>query len=265
MSDLNAVQIEVLNHFFNNGGYVLDFSTPSFNDFTLRSVNISLCSKYGLSKGKSLREFFINGDTHLVGKLIGDLLDYYDQLIVINPIFRKSDDLFIRCKEIQQSLKTGVSLRNQINNLQNQFDSEYMVTQIKTMESSIDSNPTDAIGKAKELLESCLITILKNEKIEIDKNWDLPHLSHETCKLLMLTPEDFPLENPTSDTIRRILGNFANITKCLAELRNPHGSGHGKEADYKALSPRHAQLAVGSSVTAVQFIWDTYMEQIKNK
>ena len=264
MSDLKAVEIEMLDHFFNNGGYVLDFSTAKFDGFTLRSVGIALCEKYGLSKGKSLRKYFQCGDTYHVGKLIGDLFEYYEDLILISPSQKKDDGLFIKCKDIQKNIKTGAPLRKQIDKLQNQFDSKYMLTQIKTMESSIDINPIDAIGKAKELLESCLITILNKKNIEINKDWDLPRLSHETCKLLKLTPEDFPKEKMTSDTIRRILGNFANITSGLAELRNPHGSGHGKEADYKSLSPRHARLAVGSSVTAVQFIWDTYLEQQKN-
>ena len=39
---------------FNRGGYVLDFTTPDFNAFTLDSVGVALCQKYNLSKGKSL-------------------------------------------------------------------------------------------------------------------------------------------------------------------------------------------------------------------
>ena len=31
---------------FNRGGYVLDFTTPDFNAFTLDSVGVALCQKY---------------------------------------------------------------------------------------------------------------------------------------------------------------------------------------------------------------------------
>ena len=44
----------------------------------------------------------------------------------------------------------------------------------------------------------------------------------------------------------------------LAEIRNPFGSGHGKSASYQGLEIRHAKLAVGSSITFVDFIWSTY-------
>ena len=39
----------------------------------------------------------------------------------------------------------------------------------------------------------------------------------------------------------------------MAELRNSYGSGHGKDAKFKGLSPRHARLAVGDGVIVVHF------------
>ncbi|MHC5269737.1 hypothetical protein ACYSNO_11210 [Enterococcus sp. LJL98] len=40
--------------FFNNGGYVLDFSNATFDDFTVQSVGVAIQEKYGQSKAKSL-------------------------------------------------------------------------------------------------------------------------------------------------------------------------------------------------------------------
>lgn len=42
-----------------------------------------------------------------------------------------------------------------------------------------------------------------------------------------------------------------------------YGSGHGKPASYKGLEERHAKLAVGSSITLVEFLWCTH-ERTKN-
>ena len=260
MSSLSANEIELLNRFFNKGGYVFDFSTDDFDDFTLRSIGIPLCEKFGLSKGKSLRKFFQDNEDKLVRSLLLDLLEYYESFILPNETQRGIDS-FIDCQEIADSLQMkSASGKSNDNSLPN-FNTEYMISQIQTMQAAIESNPIDAIGKAKELLESCLITILNNEEIEIDKGWDLPRLSKETCKLLKLTPDDIPEERKASETIRRILGNLSSITTGIAELRNPHGSGHGKDVKYKGLSPRHACLAVGAATTAVQFIWETYQEQ----
>ena len=64
---------------FNRGGYVLDFSTADFDRFTDSSVGVALCSRYGLSKGKSLIEFCNEAEENDVLKLFSDLIEYYAQ------------------------------------------------------------------------------------------------------------------------------------------------------------------------------------------
>jgi hypothetical protein len=78
---------------------------------------------------------------------------------------------------------------------------------------------------------------------------------------LKLTPDDIDDSIRASEIIKKILGNLGAICGGMAELRNDYGSGHGKEADYKGLSPRHARLAVGASATTVYFLWETFLEQ----
>ena len=63
---------------FNRGGYVLDFTTPDFNAFTLDSVGVALCQKYNLSKGKSLIAYIDEASDDKVFKLFADLLRYYE-------------------------------------------------------------------------------------------------------------------------------------------------------------------------------------------
>ena len=57
MAVLSYIERDSVSRLFNNGGYVLDFSTDDFNRFTIDSVGFPLCEKYGLSKGKSLMAF----------------------------------------------------------------------------------------------------------------------------------------------------------------------------------------------------------------
>lgn len=52
-----------------------------------------------------------------------------------------------------------------------------------------ESDPTEAIGKSKELIESCCKTILGKMQISADKNWDLNNLVKETMKALSITTE----------------------------------------------------------------------------
>lgn len=154
-------------------------------------------------------------------------------------------------------------IEKQAESLVEKFDSEYITTQLKYLDSAIETNPDEAIGKAKELLESCCKTILDEKGVVIDKNWDVPRLTKEACKVLNLTPDDIADTAKASDIIKRILGNLSTISQGMAELRNSYGSGHGKTAKFRGLSPRHARLAVGAAVTAVHFIWETYEEQQK--
>lgn len=55
-----------------------------------------------------------------------------------------------------------------------------------------------------------------------------------------------------------MLGGLSSIAGGIAELRNPYGTGHGKDDGFRGLSPRHSKLAVGASVTLVEYLWDAH-------
>ena len=65
---------------FNRSGQVLDFTTADFDAFTMESVGVAVCSKYGLSKGKSLVKFITESSEEDANKLLLDLLRYYEDL-----------------------------------------------------------------------------------------------------------------------------------------------------------------------------------------
>lgn len=71
------IEKRYLDELFNRDGYVLDFSTNDFDEFTFQSIGLRLCEKYHLSKGKSLREFTNEGDYYKIAKLYKDLLEFY--------------------------------------------------------------------------------------------------------------------------------------------------------------------------------------------
>ena len=75
---------------------------------------------------------------------------------------------------------------------------------------------------------------------------------------LNLLPSNVQSTDRGADAIKAVLGNLRAIPTKLAEIRNPFGSGHGKSASFQGLEVRHAKLAVGSSITFVDFIWSTY-------
>lgn len=272
MSTLTYIEKDTFLKLFNRGGYVLDFSTKAFNRFTEKSIGVALCDKYGLPKGESLTEYITNdADEEKVIKLLKDLLDYYKENYENEYMYDSSEDVFTsqyieyyatlyrKCQSyIERALNVTTPLAGNAVQLQKRFSSEYLSKQIELMLKMQTENPTDAIGKAKELIESCCKTILESENVNWDKSWDMSKLTGETLKLLNLTPDNIPNTDHVSENIKAILGNLRGITTKLAEIRNPYGSGHGKSASFTGLETRHAKLAVGCSITFVTFLWDTY-------
>ena len=149
--------------------------------------------------------------------------------------------------------------------LKEAFDSDYISAQIDLMLNLKDGNPTEAIGKAKELIESCCKTILEFEGCTVDKDWEVPRLVDETFKHFHLMPKNISDDVKGAKSIKAILGNLKAIAQGVAELRNLYGSGHGKSSSYKGLESRHASLAIGSSTTLVRFLWDSYERHHNNE
>lgn len=281
MAFLSKTEIGAFLKLFNRGGYVLDFSTNDFDVFTLDSIGVAVCEKYQMSKGKSLTAYLNDASPEQQTKLIKDLFEHYE--LNYSDEYSTSSDgealfgnyrfnaeyaaSYKKCKEIIQRIGTngGVSLAGSADKLKEKFSSQYLSAQIDIMLEMTSRNPTEAIGKAKELIESCCKTILEDSNIQYDKNWDVGKLTGETVKHLHLVPNDIPDTAPAANEIKQILGNLRAIATNLAALRNPYGSGHGKSASYKGLETRHARLAVGSSITLVEFLWDTYERRTKNE
>ena len=120
------------------------------------------------------------------------------------------------------------------------------------------SNPTEAIGKAKELIDNCCKTILEDRGVAYDKDWTVAQLTKNTMKALRVTAEDINEGTLAGDKVKAIFDSLQGIAGSVAELRNTCGSGHGKSDSYSGLSVRHAKCAVGSSATLVECLWETY-------
>ena len=268
---------------FNRNGYVLDFSSNDiFNAFTTASVGVALCNKYSTSKGKSLEAYTNDATDEDVEKLLSDLLSHYEENYKQEFTKEIPDEdisecskhkynetyaqLYKKCREYMNRVQNITTpLARNAAELQEKFSSEYLSQQIELMLKMQSENPTDAIGKAKELIESCCKTILDSREIVCNINWDVGQLTGETLKTLKLMPKDIPEDAPAATEMKALLGNLRAIATNVAALRNHYGSGHGKSADYKGLSQRHAKLAVGSSITLVEFLWETHLDRPKEK
>jgi hypothetical protein len=277
MAALSQQEIGQFMLLFNRGGYVLNFSTSEFDVFTMRSVGVALCAKYKASKGKSLIAFLDDANDADKFRIISDLFAYYEEEFKSEYSEGEGDGWFtapqfdekykrqyLKCREIMNRFSPIVTpLAPVAEALKEKFSSEYLSKQITLMIAMQEENPTEAIGKAKELIESCCKTILDVLGIAWDKDWTVANLAGETMEQLKLMPADIPETAVEAKNMKALLGNLLQVASRMAELRNPYGSGHGKSASFKGLEPRHAKLAVGASITLVTFFWETYEKRSK--
>ncbi|MBF0777288.1 hypothetical protein [Streptococcus cuniculi] len=155
--------------FFNQRGYVLDFSNSTIISFTFDSIVIDIQGKYQLSKGKSFETFIDEDLDDLVLKLSLDLLQYYENLP--ESSLEKNDERNTRFERLKKRLLYYPDIATEYfseitQNLSSYFDSSYIDKQISIMLSMIKESPSNSIGKAKELLELCFKHILDRENIE---------------------------------------------------------------------------------------------------
>lgn len=260
-------------------GYVLDFTNNTFDVFTTASVGEALQTKYGMSKGRSLVAYLNEASDVDRTKLLVDLFHHYEEEMEYEFNKDYEDDtwwsstsrydekyakLYLKCKEVIDRLAgSTIAIANTAENFKTKFSSEYLSRQIDLMVQMQITDPTNAIGMAKELIESCCKTILDEMSILYTKDDDVPQLASKTMDALNLLPANIQPTDRGADAIKAVLGSLRAIPTKLAEIRNPFGSGHGKSASFQGLEVRHAKLAVGSSITFVDFIWSTY-ESSKN-
>ena len=175
---INQLERGIFLSLFNRGGYVLDFSTNDFDNFTLMSVGVALCERYQLSKGKSLTAYLNecpDGDTL---KLLNDLLEYYE--LHYEDEYTKPDEsgsssyssvrysaeyarYYRKARAVLDRENAGHNpFEGASDYLKEQFSSDYMTVQIDSFMNMRETNPTEAIGKAKELRGGNDVALIAN-------------------------------------------------------------------------------------------------------
>jgi len=102
MANLDFIEKDLIDIFLNNGGYVLDFTNRTFQEFIYEKIQVDVYSIYpNLSKGKILREILKNYDDITVGKLLLEFLRYMQAKDMINDT---NKDKFRQCIEIGNRL-----------------------------------------------------------------------------------------------------------------------------------------------------------------
>lgn len=115
----------------------------------------------------------------------------------------------------------------------------------------IAEDPGQAIGSAKELLETVLKTVI-GEHGQKSRD-DIPELLKKAQTELDLDPKS----SSGADTLRRTLSNLGQVVHGVAELRSLYGTGHGRSKSPE-LEIAHARLVVNAAITVATFLLEVY-------
>ena len=145
---------------FNDKGYVFNFSTKAFDDFTQKIVSIRLTEKYKSSKGDSLRQFIMKWQNEEdIVKLINNLLDYAEKMDYFDA---SSSDKWR--KMLNPENNNNFIFSRDIEFLKSKFDSKEIISKLDSLNNFSENNFLGKIDMSKSFIESVCKTILMNKE-----------------------------------------------------------------------------------------------------
>ena len=224
---------------FNNEGYVFNFSTRAFDDFTEEIVSIRLTEKYKSSKGDSLRQFIMKWQNEEdIVKLINNLLDKWRKMLN-----QENNNNFIFSRDIEF--------------LKSKFDSKEIISKLDSLNNFSENNFLGKIDMSKSFIESVCKTILMNKEIVNEKS-DITKLIDKTFSFLR--NHRSTKEGESSDEIvKKIINGFKTLIFAISEMRNKYGNSHGKADNFvNTISHREAELCVRMTVAIAIYMLQSY-------
>lgn len=259
MSNLKTNDKNILEKLFKmDGGYVLNFSNQTIDDFFKTDLSIDFYnekySKIGGSKGKILRYLFNIESDEVVAKVIFALIDYLENEMSLNNLKKDdySEEIIEKGKDIASKLQGLVSPVSTL-----QFDENYINTKWEKAIQRLNKDDIEgAITIARTLIESVLKYILDDKGVDYDTNINLPKLYKSVQKSLNLAPEKHQ-----EQIFKEILSGVSKVVNGLGNLRNQLGDSHAKSTNAIKPKERHGQLAVNLAGSMTIFLYKTHKEK----
>lgn len=132
---------------------------------------------------------------------------------------------------------------------------------LRRIQRAIADDPAQALGSAKELIESTAKIVLDTRGLPVDDKADFPSLVKAAQQALWLHPSTHVPGPDGHNTVKQILGAASTMANAVGELRNRYGTGHGPVGTRAGLGARHAHLAVNAATTWCQLMLDTLADE----
>lgn len=237
-------------NFFNEGGYVFDFSNDTFDNFTLGSVGFEIRLKYKLSKGSSLQQFARDSDDATIIKLFTDLIYYYEKKLLGKSIFDTVErhNKFLICKNLIQKYKTNTSnvYAPTIKLINNDYIKNITIRALKNID---EENFDSAITKSRTLLEEVFCYAIEKQNQAPITSGNITNLYNQVKELYNMHQD-----SKTDKRINELLSGLNKIINSISEMRNENSDAHGVGQRRINIKNYHARLFVNSATVISDFI-----------
>lgn len=196
----------------------------------------------------------ILGPTDFLGRWNEETVRVVEEFVGLEAWLRENDP------KLYAELYAGLEVvaLTEVEQAAGRFDIIELERHAARIRHGIRSDPAQAIGSAKELLETILKAIVGKQNVSSGD--DIPALLKKAQGKLGLDPRSIDPMSPGGDKVRRILSNLGQVVVGVAEVRNVYGTGHGRVKGPE-LEIAHARFVVNAAVTAATFLLEAWEAQ----
>jgi hypothetical protein len=127
---------------------------------------------------------------------------------------------------------------------------------VQRIEHSLEADPAQAIGAAKELAETAARHVLEQYGEDPDRYDTFPRLVKAALGKLDLGSDAIADPAKGATAMKMVIGGLGGVAEGIAALRNLYGTGHGRTRPSGAQA-RHARVVVGACHTLATFMLET--------
>jgi len=239
--------------FFNEGGYVLDFSNQAFDQFTKVTIGVPLKKVFRLSKGQSLASFILERATdEQILILVLSLMKYAkNQCLQLSPRQQKLlPDLqkLVAKHDRYRTFSTGFRTQRR-----REFNEQYIITQFQMMLQMLNGSPSAVIRQADALLATCVHYISDELEIVYADDESNASLCHK-----IITTLSVDMQQVTgvkyNDAMREVLTAITTIVDNMDVIKAQKGM--RTTGTKKAVATSiYAELMMTTTLTLTLFIW----------
>ena len=245
MSDLTNTEKRKLEKLLDmGGGYVLNFSNCTLDDFVMDSIGRSIYdprySNGSGSKANQMRGLWKAEANHIVGKLTGDLLDY----AVETGSVIKGTQWHEECRQIAERLKQ-IRLVAELDALAALSDERDFETVAKAVRESIEKNePESGLDRLHTFVIKYVRTLCTQHGLTVTREKPLHSLFGEYVKRLR---DGGHVE---SEMAVRILKSSISVLEAFNDVRNNRSLAH----DNTILHYDEALLIFNHVASSIRFV-----------